>query len=173
MVYKRGLNVLSIDGEGEELEGVIVRITSPHTLDIDISDSDDESMIREISIANIVEVEGIMVNKPKYYQPRLSDSELVDSDFEDNYVYRHFENAKQDYPNHVIDVLKGDDIERPIYIDDDDGRSIKYYVDIPQKGRSDEFQNAFESFSKDDVLLYARLYYNADANGNINLISNA
>lgn len=120
----------------------------------------------------IIQVDGYPRKKPVYFQPRLTQEEMDETGVSSFDVYRHFENAKGDFPDSVIDRYEGSDIEDHSYIDDADGRSTTYYVDVPNPNEGgDEFTNIYTCFDKDEAILFARINYNADENGLISLIS--
>lgn len=51
-----------------------------------------------------------------YFQPDLDDNRVCLYSFE---VYHFLSNARRDYPNVKILAYADDDIENPVYIDDD------------------------------------------------------
>lgn len=121
---------------------------------------------------DVIQVDGFPRKKPVYFQPRLTDEEMAEADFNSFDVYRHFENAKEDFPDSVIDRYEGSDIEDHQYVDDNDGRSTNYYVDVPNPDvDGDDFKNVYQCFDRDEAILYARLNWGADENGMISIIS--
>lgn len=110
------------------------------------------------------------MNTQIYYQPILSRDEWEKGELASFHVYRDLFNAKKDYPNHQIAAYSGDDIEEPVYVDDEDDRTITFYVDIPQS-HTDEWKNVADFKSKKAAIAYAMEKFGADENGNVSLIS--
>lgn len=55
-----------------------------------------------------------------YFQPILLEGDLINSDFNSSMVYRSYDNAKRDFPNHNIGAYSGNDIENPTFIDSEE-----------------------------------------------------
>jgi len=53
----------------------------------------------------------------KYYQPKLTEREMIQNDFYSFFVYSLRENAERDFPNHEIVEYSNGDIEDPTFID--------------------------------------------------------
>jgi len=89
--------------------------------------------------------------------------------------YRYFENAKADCPNEVIEAFKIENPELGFFtiIDDEDCRTSKYFVDIPNTNGGDEWNSVFESTSRPEAIAYAREHFGADENGMICIISHS
>jgi hypothetical protein len=132
--------------------------------------SEELKMSGEANLDDIVEVNGHRRPKPVYYQPRWTQEELDEAEFNSNFVYREYRNAKEDYPDHVIDEFRGGEIEDPEFIDDLDDRTPTFAVDLPQ-GHTEEWTNVYTTHHKPDAIVYAQYYYGADENGMVTLIS--
>ncbi len=53
-----------------------------------------------------------------YYQPELTEQQMLQTDFYSFQVYHKRENAVRDYPNAVIKEYSADDIEEPMFVDE-------------------------------------------------------
>lgn len=106
-----------------------------------------------------------------YFQPVLTEKEWETGDLSTFMVYRNLDNAKEDYPNKIIAAYKTGDIEQPTFVDDEDGRCITYYVDIPPTNGRSEWTNIYETFDKDEAYKFAKDNFGADENGMICIIS--
>jgi hypothetical protein len=58
------------------------------------------------------------MKKPAYYQPILSNVEWESGKLASFMVYKHYENAKRDYPHHTIGAYEEGDIEEPTFVDE-------------------------------------------------------
>jgi len=109
-----------------------------------------------------------------YYQPVLSKEEWEKGIIPSFGVYRELKNAKEDFPKHQISAYSGDDIEDPQFIDDLDGRTPTYYVDVPPSDlTADEgsWVNVETFKTRPEAIAFAQEKYNADENGMVSLIS--
>lgn len=68
---------------------------------------------------DLVTLERGSVLQPAYYQPVLTEEEMIQSDFYSFQVYRSKENAERDFPGKEIKEYFGDDIEDPTFVDDE------------------------------------------------------
>ena|ERR1035437_5942302 len=105
------------------------------------------------------------------YQPELTEDFLKNNlNFYSFFVYRDLKNAKEDHPeSKILAYLEGEIVD-PAFIDDDDDRSITYYVDIPQLG-SEELLNVNSFKIRQDAIDFAIEKFGADDQGCISLIS--
>lgn len=126
-----------------------------------------------IDIDDITQVNGFRKTRPTYYQPRLTVEQFEEEGQIASFdVYRNYENAYMDFPDTIIDVYHGSDIECHTFIDDESGESPTYYVDVPNPyDGGDEFTNLYTSHDKSDCILFAQLHFHADVNGMISMIS--
>lgn len=129
--------------------------------------------IMDVSQDDVVEINSIPRPLVPYYQPRLSDEAMHESGLFSFDVYRHFVNCKEDFPDAVIDVYTGSDIEEHNFVDDADGRSGEHFVDMPNHDDSGDNSNLFITFSESDALVFARVHFQADVNGMICILSNS
>ena len=110
-----------------------------------------------------------------YYQPRLSKQEWESGELSSFEVYRYFENARLDYPDHEIVAYCGDDIENPTYADDNDHRSQTFYVDIPVVVDSDDtdetWTNVAEFKTYEEAVELVQKRYGADKFGRVGLVT--
>jgi hypothetical protein len=110
-----------------------------------------------------------------YFQPILTPKEWESGELSSFMVYREFKNAKADYPKHTIAAYGDGDIENPTFVDDEDDRTITYFVDIPQtngNGKPSEEWLNVESFkTRLDAIDFAKKHFGADENGMVSLIS--
>jgi hypothetical protein len=120
---------------------------------------------------DIVEVDGHERKRPTYYQPRLNDEEFEKHDLTSSDVYREFDNAREEFPNTIIDKFVGSEIENHTFVDDENHETPTYYVDVPKLSDFQEFINIYSTHHRPDALLFARLFLHADENGMISLIS--
>lgn len=168
---KQGQEVVAIK-DGKITQGKFIQYkpsNEPYKLNLNCKGS-----IVEIDADDIVEVEGFKRPQPVYFQPRWTQEELDEAGFHSSDVYRSFDNAKIDYPDHVIDKFQGSDIEEHSMIDDGNGSSETFYVDVPNYNTSkDEYLNIYTTHHRPDALLYAHLIFHADENGMISIISHS
>jgi hypothetical protein len=174
-LYRKGIGVVDIHGR----QGIIVDDDpKEHTLTMQVvasytqNEKNEELKGKEVTI-NRNEVY-LLGGKPRsratYYQPRLENDEwgVLLHSFE---VYRDYKNAKSDFPDRVIDIYTGNDIENPTYVDDDGGyNNTLYEVSVPAKYNTDS-KIFFSSYDKEEAVLFAQLYLGADEHGNLNCIS--
>lgn len=159
-----------IQAKGFYGEGII---TNPN-LGENILEVDFKGKKRPVDKDEVTSIDRIPRKRPVYYQPRLTEDEYLEHGINTYDVYRHIENAKEDFPDHIIDQFRGSEIMNHNYIDDEDGRSRTYYVDVPNPDLvegADDFTNVYTCFDREEAILFARLNYNADENGRISLIS--
>lgn len=110
------------------------------------------------------------MKKQVFYQPILSKEEWEKGELPSFGVYRELANAKEDYPKHDIAAYEEGDIENPTFVDDEDQRTVTYYVDIPNSN-SEEWIS-IESFkTREEAIAYAIEKFGADVDGNVSLIS--
>lgn len=64
------------------------------------------------------------MKQPAYYQPILSNLEWESGELASFMVYKHYENAKRDYPHHTIGAYQEGDIEEPTFVDENDKLTI-------------------------------------------------
>jgi hypothetical protein len=173
-LYREGIGVVDIYGR----QGIICSDNpKEHTLTMKVVASFTQNEENDKQKGNVVTINRnevyLLGGKPRsratYYQPVLKDEEWgeVLHSFE---VYRDFKNAKHDFPDRVIDIYTGNEIENPTYVDDDDERNTLYEVSVPTKYNIDN-NVFFSSYDKEEVLLFAQLYLGADERGNVNCIS--
>jgi hypothetical protein len=112
------------------------------------------------------------MKKEIYYQPILTPEEWETGELSSFMVYREFKNAKTDYPKHQIAAFEEGDIEEPTFVDDEDDRTITFYVDIPQIDTEEWL--SVESFKNRQAAIdFAKEKFGADDKGMVSLISNA
>ena len=113
-----------------------------------------------------------MDSQTLFFRPILTQDEIMLYNFSQNQVYREYDNAKNDYPKHKIEAILCPENEH--IIDDLDGRSRTFYVDIPKMpgdGEEQEYVNVQTFKVRQDAIDFARDVFGADDNGMVCLIS--
>ena len=103
------------------------------------------------------------------FQPVLTVEEWESGDLFSFMVYRKYENAREDYPNHTIAAYDISEIVDPTFVDDEDERTEDFVVDIPNSDGSWTDVATFKT--REEAILFAQIEFGADEDGNINLIS--
>lgn len=87
-----------------------------------LGDMGDCMTASEMAVDEWMEKEGLKIKEsrlqPPYYQPVLTEQEMIQHDFYSFQVYGSLDNVKRDFPNHEIKEYFGDDIESPTFVDD-------------------------------------------------------
>jgi hypothetical protein len=170
-----GMEVTAIyksNGIDTFVEGVVTNLPSayPHKAIIKAKKSIEVEVLRD----NIVMVNGYSRVRPTYYQPRLTEEEWEAEELDSHQVYRDLRNLIADYPERGVFIMEGGEVEDFECVDDEEGITQTYYVDVPNPkypSQEDEFTNVYTTNHKPDAILYAQLFYNADENGRVSLIS--
>jgi hypothetical protein len=108
-----------------------------------------------------------------FFRPILTQEQIMLYNFSMNQVYREIDAARSDFPNCKIEAVSCPENEH--IIDDLDGRSMTFYVDIPKMPGEDveetEFQNVETFKVREDAIAFAMEKFGADENGMIRLVS--
>lgn len=78
----------------------------------------DEEEVIEPELREAMLENGSFVPVDTYYQPVLTETEMIQNDFYSFQVYRNKANAEKDFPGKEIKEYSGLDIEDPTFVDD-------------------------------------------------------